>query len=146
MSTLNSLTDLNLDNVPQVSDPETFRALLKIHSAIEILLSTADVGGSEGNAFITKFRNVVAKSDNYNIVAEDGTILVAATTKVVSITLPLASTVPGYRYNIKCVAGPFNVRLLGSGADLIDGHVGGVELDYLDSYTVISFGSGWAII
>lgn len=53
-NTYNSNTDLSLGQVPQVDDPDLYKALLDIHNAIESLLKSSDQGdslsGSESSA------------------------------------------------------------------------------------------------
>jgi len=146
MSTSNSFTDLGLNSTPQVDDPQIYEALLRIHSAIEILLALTDAGGSESAAFITKFRAIRVIDDHTVVLPEDGTIIVSGEFNPVTVTLMPAASVIGRRYNVKCINNTYKVELVGDGTELIDDYVGGVELDVFDSYTVFSTGTGWVII
>ena len=87
------------------------------------------------------------KTTNYTIVGTDVVILADATSGNVSITLPTATTVSGYRFVIKRIDNSGNTcEVTRSGSDTIDGQTNqSLALQYT-SLTVVSNGSNWYII
>lgn len=144
-NTYNSLTDLSLGNIPQVEDPEVYRALLDLHNAIEILLTSSDDGDAIFAAYIQKRRKTAAHTADYTVQITDGTIYINASLNPVTITLhPVAEGV-GYKYNIKCIDATFTAKLIGSGSELIDLADDGWELDLMDEIPVRNDGTNWWI-
>ena len=137
-NTYNSTTDLSLGNIPQVDDPEMYQALLDLHNAIEILLTSADGALA---LFVDKYRNntAVAIGDSpYTVLTTDGTIEVDASAGDITIFLHPISAGPGYRYQIKRIdtVTTNSVTLLGDGLELVDAHAAGINISTLSSYTV----------
>jgi hypothetical protein len=143
----NSIVDLHLGNVPDLEEPELYSALLAIHNAIQIL-ATLSVGTSEDSAasYIAKQRAVVLTNTNYLVTSLNGTILVAANTSDVLITLPPAVDNFGYQYTIKCIDATFAVTVVGEGVSTIDSYAAGIGLTLHDALTVRCDGSNWWII
>ncbi len=139
--------DLTLGNVPQVEDPEVYEALLTIHNAIETLATTSvTVIGGELADFLVKFRNIIEITADYIPSLLDGTILIDASANNVTVTLPSAAAVPGYRYDIK-VIDDTNAAAVTSGAgDLLDEDAADFEMILHETITVKSDGTDWWII
>jgi hypothetical protein len=149
-NTYNSNTNLSLGNVPNVSDPEMYEALLDIHNALEILLTASDADYAEFLAFLVKYRNNTPVSADYTVLVTDGTIEIDATAGDIIATLhPVAEGV-GFRYNIKRIdtVTANTVTLLHDGVEYIDGHTAGINISTLSSYTVKTNydKNGWNII
>lgn len=87
------------------------------------------------------------KSTSYTISANDTVIFADATSNSVTITLPTAASLPGYRFYIKRVDSSVNAcSIARSGSDTIDGQTSiTVDVQYT-SLTVVSNGSAWYII
>lgn len=87
------------------------------------------------------------KTTNYTITSSDTVIFADATSGNVTITLPLASGLPGYRFYVKRIDDSANtVTVQRTSSDTIDGetsHELGVQ--YM-SVTLVSNGSNWFII
>jgi hypothetical protein len=83
----------------------------------------------------------------YTITSTDTVVIADATSNAVTITLPTASTVTGYRYFIKRKDNTANVVTVArSGSDTIDGAASfTLDLQYT-SMTVVSDGTNWYII
>tara|TARA_R110000772_G_scaffold264083_1_gene384401 strand:+ start:4250 stop:4714 length:465 start_codon:yes stop_codon:yes gene_type:complete len=149
-NTYNSATSLGLDLTPNdIEDEATYRALLDIHNAIEAILTSSDSGGEAFLAYVAKKRNVTDITVSYTVATTDGEIRVDATAGSIVITLPPVAGIKGYEFTIKrvdSVAFANKVTIIGTGAELIDGHVGGVDVYLLSSYTVKATTSGWDII
>jgi hypothetical protein len=152
INTYNSKTNLNLGQVPQVEDQEVYRALLDIHNALEILITSSDDTDASFLTFLTKFRSVSVASENYVVLKLDGTVLVDDTLADVTITLPEVSEVLGFRYDIKKISSGTGhvVNLIGAifegNEQPIDGRLGGIRISSLSSYTVKANPDGWSII
>lgn len=88
-----------------------------------------------------------SKNSNYTITSSDTVIMADATGGNVTITLPVASGVSGYRFFVKRTDGSANsVSVARSGADTIDGATSqSLSIQYT-SLTVVSDGSNWYII
>ena len=88
-----------------------------------------------------------AKTGNYTITSSDTVILADATSGTITITLPTASSVSGYRFYIKRTDGSANsVSVARSGSDTIDGSTScTISVQYV-SLEVVSDGSNWYII
>lgn len=94
--------------------------------------------------------NVVAtstKSTNYTIAGTDVVIFANANSGSVTITLPVASGVPGYRFDVKRIDNSgFNCTVARSNTDTIDGQTSvSLDLQYT-SITIVSDGSAWYIL
>ena len=147
-SAYSSALDLGLSQVPQVDDPNLYRALLDIHNAIEILATS--VGGEDDSLleFITRYQNVVSISATYTLNGTEGVVLVSAVDGNVVLTLPPIATIIGRRYVIKRTDSTLTntVTLIGNGLELIDSRVGGIKVSSKSSYTVVATSTGWSII
>jgi hypothetical protein len=88
------------------------------------------------------------QTTGYNIQATDATIFANATTGNVTITLPLASSVPGYQFNVKRIdsSTTYSASVACSGSDTIDGQSSISFPQQYMSLTVISNGSAWYIL
>ena len=149
-NTYDSTTLLSLGNVPQVSDPETYEALLNLHNAIEAVLTSSDDNYQDFVDFLTKYRRVVTLYSDYTVLDVDGTIEVDASSGDITITLPVVTSLSGYRYTIVRVDEVYTnlVTIIGNGVDAIDNHTEGVDLYNLSSYTLQGNANadGWNII
>ena len=87
------------------------------------------------------------KTSNYTIGATDTVIFANATSGNVTITLPVASGVSGYRFYVKRIDNSGNTCAVArSGSDTIDG-LTSITLDaQYTSLTLVSDGSAWYII
>jgi hypothetical protein len=84
---------------------------------------------------------------SYTITNTDTVIIADATSNNVTITLPVASGVPGYRFYIKRKDGTANtVTITRSASDTIDGATSHTLDAQYTSATVVSDGSNWYII
>tara|TARA_R110000744_G_scaffold372015_2_gene483382 strand:+ start:18789 stop:19253 length:465 start_codon:yes stop_codon:yes gene_type:complete len=149
-NTYNSPTSLNLGQVPNdIEDESVYIALLDIHNAIEAILTSTDAGDTTFQAYLSKKRNVTEISASYTVATTDGEIRVDASGGSITITLPPVAGIKGYEFTIKrvdSVVTANTVTIIGTGAELIDGHVGGIDVYLLSSYTVKATTSGWDII
>lgn len=149
-NTYNSSTNLSLGNIPQVDDPQMYRALLDIHNALEILVTSSDDADGIFAAFLAKFRNVVSVTADYTVLITDGTIEVDASAGDVIVTMHPVAEGLGYRYDIKRVDAVTSnsVTLVGDGVEYIDGHIAGINISTKSSYTVKTNEArdGWSII
>lgn len=83
----------------------------------------------------------------YTITSTDTVVIADATSNNVTVTLPTASTVTGYRYYVKRKDGTANtVSVARSGSDTIDGATSQTLTAQYTSVTVVSDGSNWYII
>lgn len=146
--TYSSSTNLNLGQVPQVDDPELYKALLDIHNAIEILLTSSDSVNAQLLAFLAKSRAINLVVADYIFLPEDGIVLVDASAGDVAITLHTVLDYLGYRAIVKRIDSVWanKVTIVGDGAELIDGHAAGVDVSPLASYTMSATATGWSII
>jgi len=87
------------------------------------------------------------KTTNYTITGSDTVIFADATSGNVTITLPLASGLPGYRFYVKRIDGSANsVTVQRTNSDTIDGQTSHtLDVQYM-SVTLVSNGSNWFII
>lgn len=87
------------------------------------------------------------KTTSYTIGASDTVIFANATSNNVTVTLPAASSLAGYRFYIKRIDNSANSCMIArSGSDTIDGQTSiSVDFQYT-SLTVVSNGSAWYII
>ena len=150
-NTYNSNTALSLGNVPQGLDdnPELYTELLDVHDAIEQVLTASDDADAIFAAYIAKQRNTTTVSGDYTVVITDGTIEVDATAGDITVTMHPVAEGLGYRYDIKRIdlVTTNKVTLVGDGAELIDGRVGGINISTKSSYTVkTNNSSAWNII
>lgn len=149
INTYNSPTDLNLGHVPEVADESLYNALLDIHNALEILLTSSDDGAASFTAFVAKYRNFSnpVVTGDYTILVTDGLIRVDATAGDITITAHPVVEGLGYIYTIKRIDETANTVLAeGDGTELIDSHTGGVEVDPLDALKIKANSTGWDII
>lgn len=140
--------DLTLGNVPQdITDPEVYEALLIIHNAIEALAegSITIIGGILDD-FITKFRATIVADADYAPTILDGTIFIDASANNVTVTLPIASEVPGYRYDIKVIDDTNVAAVVPTAGDLLDTEAADFEMILHETITVKSDGTDWWII
>jgi len=140
-----SLIDLQLGSGPNVQDPEVHQALLDIHNALEIL-ATHTAGSESALPYVLKQRTVLLVNASYTVLPTDGTIIVAANTADIIITLPPAADNPGYKYTVKCIDDTYATTVVGDGVETIDGYSDGIGLQKEDSMTVRSDGTNWHII
>lgn len=91
--------------------------------------------------------STATKTTNYTIGATDTVIFANATTGNVSITLPTASGLAGYRFYVKRTDSSANTCTIArSGADTIDGQTSlSLDLQYT-ALAVVSDGSAWYIL
>tara|TARA_R110002167_G_scaffold366375_1_gene595571 strand:+ start:31655 stop:32119 length:465 start_codon:yes stop_codon:yes gene_type:complete len=149
-NTYNSATSLGLDLTPNdIEDEATYRALLDIHNAIEAILTSSDSGGEAFLAYVAKKRSVTEISADYTVATTSGIIRVDASGGSITVTLPPVAAIKGYEFTVKrvdSVTFANKVTIIGTGAELIDGHAGGIDLYFLSSCTVKANTSGWDII
>lgn len=140
--------DLTLGNVPNdITDPAVYQALLTIHNAIETLADgSITIIGGEFLDFITKFRATIVATADYSPTLLDGTILIEASANDVTITLPAANTVPGYRYDIKVINDTNIAAVAPTAGDLLDDDAADFEMILHETITVKSDGTNWWII
>lgn len=87
------------------------------------------------------------KTVNYTITGTDVVIFADASSAPVTITLPLASSFPGYRFFVKRIDGSANTcQIVRSGSDMIDGDTSILMTVQYLSMTLVSNGSNWYII
>jgi len=152
----NSNTDLNLGSVPDILDTESpilYRALLDIHTALEILATsfddvdtgfTVDVTALE--AYVAARTNVITVTADYSVTVLNGTILIDSTTGAVTVTLPTAVGISGTRYVVKHIVAGNLGGVSAFGAEEIDGETVDFELFPDESITLQSDGANWRII
>lgn len=89
----------------------------------------------------------ISKTSNYTVSSSDTVIFADATSGNVTVTLPLASSMNGYRFYVKRIDGSANTCSVAcTGADTVDGQSSiSVSAQYT-SLTVVSNGSAWYII
>jgi hypothetical protein len=87
------------------------------------------------------------KTSNYTLSSTDTVIFADATSGNVTITLPAASSIAGYRFYIKRVDGSGNTcSVARSSSDTIDGQTSVSLPQQYTSLTLVSDGSAWYII
>ena len=87
------------------------------------------------------------KTSSYTVGASDAVIFANATSGSVTITLPVASGLTGYRFYIKRVDGSTNTCTIArSGTDTIDGLTSLTIDQQYTSLLVVSDGSAWYIL
>lgn len=87
------------------------------------------------------------KTGNYTLTSSDTVILADSTSGSVTITLPTASTVSGYRFYVKRTDGSANsVSVARSGSDTIDGATSVSLGAQYTTMTFVSDGTNWFII
>lgn len=88
------------------------------------------------------------KTTGYSLTTTDATIFANATSGNVTITLPLASTVAGYQFNVKRIDSStiYSASVACSGSDTIDGLSSINFPQQYMSMTMISNGSAWYIL
>jgi len=91
--------------------------------------------------------STATKTSNYTVTSSDTVIFADATAGNVTVTLPAASGLSGYRFYVKRIDGSVNsCSVARSGADTIDGQTSvSLDLQYT-SLTLVSNGSAWYII
>jgi len=140
--------DLTLGNVPNnITDPAVYDALLTIHNAIESLADgSITIIGGEFLDFITKFRATIVVTADYSPTLLDGTIFIDASANDVTITLPIASEVPGYRYDIKIIDDTNVAAVAPTAGDLLDDDAADFIMYLHETITVKSDGTDLWII
>lgn len=133
INTYDSPTNLSLGNIPQVEDEEIYSALLDLHNAIEILLTSSDDGDATFTAYITKQRNVTIVTGDYTVKVTDGLILTDTTAADITITMHPTSEGPGYEYDIKQIAGDNETLIVGDGGEEVDDDAGGITIDLYEA-------------
>ena len=113
----------------------------KLEVAGTVSASALVVNGSTATAIKTK-------TSDYSLTVSDSIILVDATSGVVTITLPLASSAMGRQYTVKKLNASANsVKIISSGSDVIDGQT---EVDLFSRYQYILLASdgttNWNIV
>lgn len=95
-----------------------------------------------GMAFATN-----TQTSSYTVASSDTVVFANATTGNVTITLPAASGLAGYRFYIKRIDGSANsVTIARTGTDTIDGQTSfTLDLQYT-AFGVVSNGSAWYIL
>ncbi len=84
---------------------------------------------------------------SYTITSADTVVIADATSNNITVTLPVASGVTGYRFYVKRKDGSGNtVTIARSGSDVIDGATSQTLNAQYTSATVVSDGSNWYII
>jgi hypothetical protein len=91
--------------------------------------------------------STATKTSGYTVTASDTVVFADATSGSVTITLPVASGLSGYRFYVKRIDSSGNsVSIARSGSDTIDGSTSqSLDLQYT-SITIVSNGSNWYII
>lgn len=83
----------------------------------------------------------------YTVTSSDTVIIADATSNSITITLPLASSLPGYRYYIKRKDSTGNtVTIARTSSDTIDGATSQTLNQQYTSATIVSDGSNWYIL
>ncbi|HSX43168.1 MAG TPA: hypothetical protein VLF59_03720 [Candidatus Saccharimonadales bacterium] len=91
--------------------------------------------------------STTTKTTGYTVTSSDTVVFADATSGNVTITLPTASGVAGYRFYVKRIDGSANtVTISRSGSDTIDGMTSfTLDLQYT-AFGVVSNGSNWYIL
>lgn len=153
LSSYNSVTDIQLGNVPQVDDPTMYSALLEIYTAIEAL-TTAFSDTEEGLAarvaalenYVNARLNVVTITSDHTISITDGTIVVDASSNMVTVYLPQVSGYAGSEFNIKVKSAKYGVFISPYLAETIDWSADDVQVYKHESVTLKATSDGWIII
>lgn len=91
--------------------------------------------------------NTSTKTSNYTIGSSDTVIFANATSGNVTITLPLASGLAGYRFYVKRIDGSANTCTISrTSSDTIDGMTSFTIDQQYTSIAVVSDGSAWYIL
>jgi len=150
IATIDSPIDLNLGNVPDVEDPEAYQALLDIHNALDILLTSVfdiDQGTLTAVlAYIAARTNVITATTDYTVLSTNGTIKIDASAAQVTVTLPTAVDIKGTRYEIKCIDATFGAFVATDGTEPIDDSLIDFRLYQWENLTVQSDGVGWIVL
>lgn len=113
-----SPTNLSLGQVPQVEDPELYRALLDIHNAIDTLLITL----SSSYDYSLKHTTVVEVSSDATFAATTGIMLIDAAASGPLITMHSGAANLGGTNILKRVDSSANtVTVQAAGGETIDG-------------------------
>lgn len=116
--------------------------------------TTVALGGKWNRSSTDVANSVISKSSAYTAASTDETILVTAATADVVITLPVASTAKGKKYNIKKVdASIYNVSIVTAGTttslNAIEGVIGTTGIYgsvTLQGWSLQSDGTNWYVI
>lgn len=148
-NTYNSPTNISLGYVPDVDDPEIYRALLDIHNAIAALITSSDQGGVAFLAYMAKLRSVrrVTFADTpVTVLPTDGLVEVDATDGNVDVYLYAVENYTGYEVHVKRIDETSNiVTVYPEGTDTIETYASDT-LDPLDSYHLKASDTGWDVI
>lgn len=149
-----SFLDLNLNNTPQVADSATYRALLDIHNALEIIATKLEdinegVLNNESiiDGYVSAQLSVTTTAIDYVLVEGEGILLTNASTQDVNVTLPSAAIVRvGTEYTIKQVLGRGHYTFVSSAGGTIDRSSNPLKLILDESIIVKSDGTNWFIV
>lgn len=87
------------------------------------------------------------KTSSYTMTSTDTVIFANALTNSVTITLPTAASLPGYRFYIKRIDGSVNpCAVMRSGSDTIDGQTSFTIDQQYTAVMLVSNGSAWYIL
>ena len=87
------------------------------------------------------------KTSSYTMTSTDTVIFANALTNSVTITLPTAASLPGYRFYIKRIDGSVNpCTVMRSGSDTIDGQTSFTIDQQYTAVMLVSNGSAWYIL
>lgn len=90
---------------------------------------------------------IATKTTNYTVGSSDTVIFANATSGNVTITLPAASGLPGYKFYVKRIDGSTNtVTVQRSSTDTIDGMTSFTVDQQYTALSVVSNGSAWYIL
>lgn len=144
-NTYNSGADLSLGHVPEtIEDEATYKELLDIHNAIEILLTYVETNLANDRAFILV-------TGDYTVLTTDRLILVDATAADVTITMYPTADGIGLTHEIKQIAGDNETLIIGDPVDVsnsvgaIDSDLAGIIIDLLEAIPLKNDGSNWWI-
>jgi len=137
MTSTNSLIQLPLGNVPEIESSELYELLNDMHDALFILVSEIDLAAGRAIQTIT--------AAAYTITAEDATLLMDTSTNAVTITLPTAVGIEGYKYTVKCINATNAATLDADGTETIDGAL--TKVLALNALVIVqSDGANWQIV
>lgn len=92
---------------------------------------------------VTKINTIKSVSTNYTLTANDETVQGNTTSGNITITLPLASTVPGKKYTVTKPVTPNTITVAPTSPDTISSSTGTKIHAFGDSVTLQSDGTSW---
>ena len=144
-----SNTALVLTDIPNVTDPETYKVLLNLSSAVQSVTIESGTVDTLFRDFLDRLRSSFKVTVDYTVVAINNTIEVDASSGAIVITMLLAGDASGYTFNIKRVDTSYanTVTIITSGGQLIDTYAS-IKVSTLSSYTLKtnSTNTGWNIL